>query len=186
MMGEHGWARRCWEDGIFRYPNDTCIKNELDRIRAYVNVVRVSEGEEVKVKALRENYVYITAEPALTSETCKFVIGQTESYVEKNGWTTTRHYSVPTTDVPVSSVPSVLKWFNSSLYPKLSNFVSSAFGVVDLLVHDAFVVKYDATNVGNGAVSLPWHFDESTFSFTVSLNDGFRGGGTEFRKGGGR
>ena len=48
----------------------------------------------------------------------------------------------------------------------------------DIRVHDAFIVKYEAA----GQRELAVHQDESTFSFTIALNDRseYEGGGTFF------
>jgi predicted 2-oxoglutarate/Fe(II)-dependent dioxygenase YbiX len=53
------------------------------------------------------------------------------------------------------------------------------FGSTNFFVHDAFCVRYDATQVSN---HLPIHTDESTHSFVVALNDcdEYSGGGTYF------
>lgn len=58
----------------------------------------------------------------------------------------------------------------------------------DIIIHDVFVVKYCAPTGVDNAVSkqkqiqksLPLHFDQSTHSFVIALNDctGFSGGGT--------
>lgn len=47
------------------------------------------------------------AEPLVTLEECKWVIDTTEAYAaQAGGWTTSRHYAVPTTDIPVHVVKS--------------------------------------------------------------------------------
>jgi hypothetical protein len=105
------------------------------------------------------------------------------------GWTTSRHYSVPTTDVPVRLVPGLREWFNARLrtrlFPLLARCFSrsasvngEAFDAANVRQIDAFVVKYEA---GEGAqASLPVHADQSQFSFTVALNGrgDYDGGGT--------
>ncbi|GMH74820.1 hypothetical protein TrRE_jg9399 [Triparma retinervis] len=187
MMGEHWWARKCWEDGRLRYPSDQHIKVELDRIMAYSSTSGSAPAGVPTVppaEAVRPNYIYLSSSPLLSASTCSSIIEKAEEHCLAHGWTTARHHAVPTTDVPVSSVPSLLPWFNGTLYPLLAAFVAGNFGAEGLVVHDAFVVKYDAREGSKGAVELPWHFDESTFSFTLALNEGFEGGGTEFRRGG--
>lgn len=44
----------------------------------------------------------------------------------------------------------------------------------DIYLHDCFVVRYDAKRQRY----LPPHYDESTISFIIPLNDDFSGGGT--------
>ena len=65
---------------------------------------------------------------------------------------------------------------------------------ITVAVHDAFVVKYDASTSsvssdddadggkGKGQRYLPLHCDQSSHSFTIALNsaDDYEGGGTYF------
>ena len=80
-------------------------------------------------------------------DVCAKIINDVEQYLVKNGgWTTSRHYSVPTTDVPVHNIPSVLAEFNHILETKLFPSISVMYQVPmdSLRVIDAFVVKYDS------------------------------------------
>ena len=96
------------------------------------------------------------------------------------GWTSTRHYAVPTTDLPVHAIPSVARWFTSLLTGRLAPLLGKHFGVNPsaLRVHDAFVVRYRA----RAQAHLPFHADESLLSLTLPLNVNaeFVGGGTYF------
>ena len=77
---------------------------------------------------------------------------------QAGGWTTSRHYAVPTTDIPVHEVTSVRQWFNVSLRDRLWPLLAGQFGVPSsaLRVIDAFVVKYTA----GSQCSLPLHCDQ--------------------------
>ena len=117
-------------------------------------------------------------------DVCAKIINDVEQYLVKNGgWTTSRHYSVPTTDVPVHNIPSVLAEFNHILETKLFPSISVMYQVPmdSLRVIDAFVVKYNSKRQRK----LPIHVDQSQFSFTVSLNDmsEYQGGGSICRTG---
>jgi hypothetical protein len=138
----------------------------------------------------------------LTAEECKFIIGEAESFSQRSerGWSTSRHYSVPTTDIPVSSIPSLSDWFVKDVFqqrikPLLQQqfypqFVSSSSsedqehkGIADdiqIIVNDLFVVKYHIQSSFSGEEStanganqryLPIHSDQSTHSFVLALND---------------
>ena len=90
-------------------------------------------------------------------------------------------------DIPVHEVPWVLSYFNDNVKPALSEFVRVCWGETGLIIHDAFVVKYSCEEGGSGggaknATGIPFHYDESTYSFTIALNDGFEGGGTRFEE----
>jgi hypothetical protein len=61
--------------------------------------------------------VYVTQKPLLSPAECATIITHAEEVTQKRGgWSTSRHYSVPTTDVPLNQLPAdVLKWFNEVL-----------------------------------------------------------------------
>ena len=112
---------------------------------------------------------------------CAAMVSAVEAQLQGN-WTTSRHYAVPTTDVPVCKVPAVLSWFNQQLEHLIFPAMGRQFGVRagSLRVIDAFVVRYSAAKQR----ALPLHCDQSQFSLTVALNDRaeYEGGGTFFAK----
>lgn len=124
-----------------------------------------------------------------------------------NQWTRSRHYAVPTFDIPVHSLSGpFLSWFTDFMHSTMQPLLSGVFGTGRYFVHDAFCVRYDAaatssylpvrtcgcqhqetqsTNVPS--LSAPvYHLDtdESTHSFVLALNQGagrdYDGGGTYF------
>jgi len=60
-------------------------------------------------------HIFATSMPVVTAEVCNHVVEVTEAHVAASGagWSTSRHYSVPTTDVPIHEVPVLLHWFNA-------------------------------------------------------------------------
>jgi hypothetical protein len=112
---------------------------------------------------------------------CSQAIADVEAHIaEAGGWMTSRHYSVPTTDVPVHQVPTVLAWFNRNMRDVICPMLGAQFSVrpAAIRVIDAFVVKYNA----DSQRSLPLHCDQSQFSLTIAMNpiDEYDGGGTYF------
>lgn len=87
---------------------------------------------------------------------------------------------MPTTDLPIHSVPALLHWFNRAMATRLAPLLGPHFGFepATLRVHDAFVVKYREDE----QKLLPFHTDESLYSLTIALNDRdeYSGGGTYF------
>ncbi|CAN0306780.1 unnamed protein product, partial [Scytosiphon promiscuus] len=83
------------------------------------------------------------------------------------GWTTSRHYAVPTTDLPVHVLEPLLPWFRSLVSERLFPALAANFGLRGgarrVFVHDAFVVRYEEGKQRH----LPLHRDQSTHSFTV-------------------
>ena len=105
---------------------------------------------------------------------------------DTGGWTTGRHYAVPTTDLPVHAHPALLRWFRGVVRDRLGGLLAAQFGAAAVgdggsrvRIFDAFVVKYCASG---GQCYLPVHRDQSTHSFTIALNElsAYRGGGTYF------
>jgi hypothetical protein len=142
---------------------------------------------------LQSSTSVFVASNVVEETTCQKLIQSAMDFATSNGgWTTNRHYAVPTQDLPVHKVPKLLQWFQKwmrdVLFPLLHY---QFFGVVDhhqqkeahaghlqrFYVHDAFLVRYEATSANN---FLPLHYDESTHSCVVALNDDndFEGGGT--------
>jgi hypothetical protein len=78
---------------------------------------------------------------------CKQVIEWAEA---SGSWTTARHHAVPTHDQAVHTIPSLLDWFRQDLLRNvLQPLLVQHFGAGAFHVHDAFIVKYEATAVSN-------------------------------------
>ena len=130
--------------------------------------------------------VFVSRSPLMAAAECKAAVEAAEAWARRSGgWTTSRHYSVPTTDVPMTALPELLPWFNEALrtqlFPALSSrYPAAAADAAKLRVLDAFLVRYNA----GAQSSLPTHSDQSLLSFTIALNDPteYTGGGTWFEK----
>ncbi|GMH58350.1 hypothetical protein TL16_g02590 [Triparma laevis f. inornata] len=115
---------------------------------------------------------------------CVEAVKAAEAYVKFcGGWTTERHYKVPTTDVQVYKCVDILKWLNleleNTIFPILYESFKELIGGRRLRVFDAFFIKYD---YGKGQRRLPLHNDQSLISLTIAMNEreGYEGGGTWF------
>ncbi len=127
--------------------------------------------------------------PILSRKQCEQIIqwAETAAQEREEGWTTSRHYAVPTTDIPIHEIPPILEMFNTIFNQRLRPLLALQFGKdevgkdgCDIYIHDAFVVRYDARKQRH----LPLHRDQSTHSFTIALNDSseYDGGGTYIAK----
>ena len=106
---------------------------------------------------------------AISPDNCSKIISEAETYArDRNGWSTKRHYSVPTTDIPVHELPLTLSILNTCLQESVFPAIADKFEeeVSDLRVHDAFVIKYSM----DGQKFLPIHTDQSHYSATIGLN----------------
>ena len=134
--------------------------------------------------------VSISRNPILTPEECRRIINAAEEYALKDnlGWTTSRHYTVPTTDIPMHKIPSLCEWFvedvlkarlrfllEDTFFPSLQCL--SNVDNLQIYVNDIFVVKYS-----DSQRYLPLHSDQSSHSLTIALNENWEyiGGGTYF------
>jgi tetratricopeptide (TPR) repeat protein len=78
---------------------------------------------------------------------CEKVIAWAEA---EGQFTKGRHYAVPTNDIPVHTIPSLLSWFRDELFFNIINpLLVQEFGGERYYVHDAFFVKYEATVASN-------------------------------------
>lgn len=131
-------------------------------------------------------FMTLSDSPLISPDECKKAIDWAESAATSRtgGWTTSRHYAVPTTDIPIHEIPPLLKWFNALFSNRIRPLMAAQFGEQNvgkqgrnIFIHDAFIVRYDASG---GQKHLPLHRDQSTHSFTVALNSSsdYDGGGT--------
>lgn len=139
------------------------------------------------VKRNNSNYkkVYRVKIPSFNRNIRKWFIKEAEKHSEKHSWTTKRHESYATTDIPVEDIVSIkdyiFKHVKKDIFPKFeekSGIKASKFNASDL-----FIVRYKEGE----QVHLDKHQDGSTFTFTMLLNDPseFEGGGTYFFNGDG-
>lgn len=124
--------------------------------------------------------------PVLSPEECRTIIDESERIAAVSGWSTKRHGSYPTTDLPVSDLPESIELFNTLLKERILPLLGQEFAgalpasMTSLRVADAFVVKYSAAG---GQTELKPHRDGSVLSFNIALNEcsEFEGGGTWFQ-----
>jgi len=188
-----GWmdAHTVWTQGARRCPTHHYLSLTVQKMEAYSKAVEVARTRGIPAErcvaytAGLDGRVALTTAAVLSTSACAQAIAAAEAFAANNiGWTTSRHYAVPTTDIPLHAVPSLLAWFAEALLPCTLRLLQDVFFAgkeIQCSVYDAFVVKYSAAD---GQRYLPLHSDESTHSITVALNDAgeFAGGGTFFQE----
>jgi tetratricopeptide (TPR) repeat protein len=182
-------ACELWENAHKEAPSHIGIKIQVTKSMSYQKPrddFNSFQYKDYSYDTLIPSKCFITTDSVLTKEECKQAIQWAEE-ASKNlpgGWTTSRHYAVPTTDIPVHEIPKMLSWFNKVFYTRLQRLLGEQFGENEVgedgsavYIHDAFIVRYDSRG---GQRHLPLHRDESTHSFTIALNslDEYEGGGT--------
>jgi SET domain len=205
LLAQGDWtgAHRTWAIASRTWPQHPALRAQAAKDAAYwpaPHAPRLANShagvnDEHPGLAPAVNYIIpgiaaLSSEPLLSAEDCAAAIEAAEAgALAGGGWTTQRHYAVPTTDVPVNSVPHLLSLFNAALERNIAAFVAAAFPHIvpfssALRIHDAFLVRYDARGGGTQQRFLPVHVDESQVSLTIALNTGggvdYTGGGTYF------
>lgn len=71
--------------------------------------------------------IYRTKSAVVSNDDCKKIISLVEAYADSVGWTTQRHYAVPTTDIPIQSVKPILDMFNQLLSSQIYNLLYHQF-----------------------------------------------------------
>lgn len=183
-----------YQIGHWLCPADARLSEQVAKLLAY----RVEAPPSLPVIPFDryEEGIFGTNLPEIGLKDCDWVVAQAEAYAERmGGWSTGRHYSVPTTDIPLHRLPDpVGRWFADLMTNKARALISQSFfdgEAIQMVVNDAFVVKYQADDSGTPEElastelhqrSLPLHADQSTLSFTIALNDlsDYAGGGTYF------
>jgi hypothetical protein len=187
-------AQQHWKNGNHYQSIHKELSEQLEKQRAYQYfhpLVARSSHETIRPSkqhilqnpsSTKKQYIFETSD-VINVETCRKLISCAQDHALNNGgWTASRHYAVPTTDLPIHKVPKLLEWFQDwmpqVLFPLLEDqFVNTGWnnGDKQFYVHDAFLVRYEATA---SSCFLPLHFDESTHSCVLALNEDFDGGGS--------
>ena len=97
-----------------------------------------------------------------------------------HGWSTRRHKSFATVDLPIWQATDVSEAVRRSLADEILPALARAYGVdlATLALSEAFLIRYSAS----GQSELGFHRDGHVFSCNILLNDGFAGGGTRFEE----
>jgi len=186
-QGKWGSAHEIWHAAHAMFPGYESLAEQVRKDRAY-NTSLASVQANVEVSNLEPTGVHgimLSSQPILSPVSCTRWVKIAESAAKRaNGWSKRRHRAVPTTDLPIHDIPELIDAWNelmvNTICPLLSNAIPGV-AVHDIKVHDAFIVKYDATH---GQRFLPLHTDEGDWSLTLALNDEseYDGGGTLFEE----
>lgn len=177
-------------------PNHSAISETVKKMNCYsVLQSDISSSHELKqypFQSIIPQKIYSSSSSILSPQECSSLISAAEHYAEQTigGWSTSRHYTVPTTDIPLHQLPStVSSWFlEEVMVQRLSPLLQMQFfpypeiEKLQIFLNDCFVVKYCVADEGPSQRYLPLHSDQSTHSLTIALNedDEYVGGGTFF------
>ena len=153
----------------------------IDNLKVYLN------REETNKDVHRFQQRYIESQ-FVSIEDCQHIIDVSESYATaNNGWTTNRHGSYPTTDLPVKKISDIedMTANISCKVMKINDFYQLSGLNIQFFIDDMFIVKYEFDESRDIQRGLDLHADGSLISFQVLLNKStdFEGGGTYFSDG---
>lgn len=141
---------------------------------------------DICTKVQAGTYPQIPLEGILDQRTCEEIIRVAEQHAvdtNKGKWETDRHKDYPTTDFDTADIPTLKFPIANIVYRKVIPKMAKAYKLdpLKLGITEVFIAKYSADK--GHQKSLGKHVDGSDFSFVISLNDGFEGGGTKFVNG---
>ncbi|CAJ1957318.1 unnamed protein product [Cylindrotheca closterium] len=176
-------AQREWKKGSKYQHVNAGIALQLAKQTAYGYFENSRAGSK-QIKVLQHEAIGSSRTLFITPRTvspnmCRKLIAWAKDHAsEQGGWTTSRHYAVPTNDIPLHVSKNLLNWFVGWFQETAIPLLQSQFRTKQtFFVHDAFLVRYSA---GSSSEYLPLHYDESTHSLVLALNSEFDGGGTYF------
>lgn len=126
-------------------------------------------------------------ENILTKSECDWIIYESELYAQDNGWSLNRHDNYPTIDNEITNEMNINYFLQNIIYTKIIpefsrfNINTKYLGLDELFIVKYKYPKYPNNNNKKTQVSLQQHTDDDDFSFVITLNDSFTGGGTKFK-----
>jgi len=145
--------------------------------KRYINYqTRVKDWDAIVDRQGPEIYTW----PIFTEQFCKDIIEEADY---QNKWVSDRHPNYPTTDFHLNDID-----FNDVNYKILSKYafpvVKHIWGLTGNMWDgpeiktESFLAKYSPDAQGH----LDSHIDNSQYTITVALNEGFEGGGTFYHR----
>ena len=126
-----------------------------------------------------DNKEYTVMKALVDKDFCKSIIKSGEDYANLKGWSKKRHGFYPTIDNEITKSWKEYDFLNNHVIKNVLKQIEKMYNVDinNIGLNEVFIVKYDM----NGQKSLDYHEDGSEFSFILSLNDDYEGGGTKFK-----
>lgn len=147
-------------------------------------VLRFGRVQHSAIK-LRKHWALVNLVENVLNETeCASIIMKAEMIAETHGWSVNRHvdyYVRPTNDLPVHVLfgEQELESFILKLQEKLWPILRNEYGISDnIFISDFFITQYDSRSIQKRLLGP--HRDKTQWSFVISLNNNFEGGGTFF------
>ena len=149
-----------------------------------------TDSNEIKnnnILRLGTSYLRFVEKNFFNDLVCDWIVTESERYAAlSGGWLVDRHNNYPTTDIEVEKIPSVFSFMITSVFQEVKNRLEVLYSIniVSFNVTDLFIAKYDI----NGQKNLDVHCDgtsgKENFTFSILLNDNFKGAAIRYEDGG--
>jgi hypothetical protein len=122
LQAQHLWNQAAFSESLARHPDISVIIQKLCAYGTIQNlqpsIVKqekyndIASSKQYECSSYLDGKVFITNDntPIISTMECLQVIKAAEDHAKQTGWTTSRHYSVPTTDIPLHELDaSIIK-----------------------------------------------------------------------------
>ena len=130
-------CQKVWYEGFHLKPGHAGLQREILKSRAY-SLSPFHTPSPVLIPTRHCGHcIYQTTAPIVSASGCAEVIQTAESFAcseesslggGKGGWSTSRHYAVPTTDIALHRIPALLEWFQSLFASSIHPLLLQHFG----------------------------------------------------------
>ena len=162
------------------------IKNEeLKKLKNKYGDV-INDIKDINNSYMKQNRFYqrFIRTNMISDDICKWIINETETYVEKNGWKNDHFKQYPTYDLQLSKLNGVHDYFLKYELTKIMKYIEQSYCLPDEVrfhISDLNIIKYS----DNLQLNLESHVDSGFLTFNIALNgkNEYEGGGTYFDDG---
>jgi hypothetical protein len=108
-LGRFAEARDVWRRAAVEFPNHPELQAQSDKEHSCdtsSTLLSRDDIDRIEFETLLPHGAFLSTTPVLSSVDCEEIINLAEAEAkERGGWATARHYAVPTTDLPMYSIP---------------------------------------------------------------------------------
>ena len=162
------------------------FKNE----RGVIENKRYTSSNEIKnnnILSLPTTRLRFVEKKFFNDLVCNWIVTESERYAAlSGGWLVDRHNTYPTTDIEVENIPSVFSFMITSVIQEVKNRLEILYSInIDSFnVTDLFIAKYELNGQKNLDVHRDGTSERENFTFSILLNDNFKGSAIRYEDGG--
>jgi hypothetical protein len=145
----------------------------------------INDIQDINKSYIKQNRFYQRfTTKILSSEICKWIINETEEYVDKYGWDRDTFKNYPTYDLKLSKITKIHDYFLNYELGKIMSYIEKSYCLpveTKFNITDLNIIKYSE----DLQTYLENHVDSGLITFNIALNNNteYEGGGTYFDDG---